>query len=147
MRRSIFRVKRTYAYLLLLIVGLGWIWVSRSVPAVDGVINYSVPRKGFIAPDFILSTLLNDPMQLSDIRGRPVLINFWASWCPPCKAEMPVLDKIYQLYKTNGLLILGINTTNQDSEKNASEFVSNLNLSFPILLDKNGKVTNLYQVN
>jgi thiol-disulfide isomerase/thioredoxin len=114
---------------------------------VDGVINYSVPRKGFIAPDFTLSTLLNDPMQLSDIRGRPVLINFWASWCPPCKAEMPVLDKIYQLYKTNGLLILGINTTNQDSEKNASEFVSNLNLSFPILLDKNGKVTNLYQVN
>lgn len=86
-------------------------------------------------------------MRLSDLRGQPVLINLWASWCPPCKAEMPAFERVYEDYHEKGFQILAVNATNQDNLNNAIQFVQDYGLSFPILLDTNGEVSRQYQLN
>ena len=105
-------------YSFILVLGLFWIWYS-AVPA-NMVTNGEIPapQKGFLAPDFTLKTLDGQTVQLSSLRGKLVLVNLWASWCPPCKAEMPAIDHIYQAYKAKGLIVLGVDSTIQDSLAN-----------------------------
>ena len=86
-------------------------------------------------------------MRLSDLRGQPLLINLWASWCPPCKAEMPAFERAYRDYKEKGFQVLAVNATNQDNLNNAINFVQEYKLSFPILLDTNGEVSRQYHLN
>jgi len=133
-------------YTLLLTLGLVWIWLS-AVPA-STVMNgrISSPQSGFQAPDFTLNTIDGQNIKLSDLRGKAVIVNFWASWCPPCRTEMPALERVYQRYKNNGLVILAVNSTVQDSRKTAQDFVSQNNLNFPVPLDDSGLVTRLYRV-
>ena len=73
-------------------------------------------------------------LQLSDLRGQPVILNFWASWCPPCRAEMPAIQAVHQAYQNDGLMVLGVNAANQDNLTEAHEFITDLELSFPNLL-------------
>ena len=101
---------------------------------------------GFMAPDFSLLTENGDEIRLSELRGQAVLINFWASWCNPCRAEMPAMEKVYQEYQGQGFVILAINATSQDNPADAINFASQLGLSFPILFDLDGKVNSAYQV-
>jgi cytochrome c biogenesis protein CcmG/thiol:disulfide interchange protein DsbE len=75
-----------------------------------------------------------------------VLINIWTSWCPPCRAEMPALQQVYEAYRDQGFEILAVNATNQDSQQDAVGFAQELGLTFPILLDSTGEVSNLYQL-
>ncbi|MCB0191547.1 MAG: TlpA family protein disulfide reductase [Anaerolineae bacterium] len=96
---------------------------------------------GQIAPDFTLLTLNGDTLTLSGLRGRPVLINFWASWCAPCRIEMPTLVRVYKKYQPEGLEIVAFNVTSQDSLSNAQAFVNEFQLPFPVVLDKAGHVT------
>jgi len=93
------------------------------------------------APDFTLKTLDGGQITLSAYRGRPVLINFWASWCPPCRIEMPELVRTYEEHKDTGFTILGINLTFQDSLPEIAAFVEEFKMTFPILLDETGEVT------
>jgi len=133
-------------YGFLLVIGLGWIWLS-AVPqnsTTNGRI--SAPQNGFLAPDFSLKTLDGQTVKLSDFRGKVVLVNIWASWCPPCRAEMPAFERVYQNYKGQGLIVLAVDSTVQDTISNAKKFVDENGLSFPILLDEGGIVTRLYQV-
>lgn len=88
------------------------------------------------APDFTLPTLNGDEISLSDFRGQPVLINFWASWCEPCRIEMPILINAYQRYSADGLVILGLNVTEEDTIEGASSFVDEFAVPYPILLDQ-----------
>lgn len=104
------------------------------------------PRKGFLAPDFSLETLEGGTISLSELRGRPVLINLWTSWCPPCRAEMPAMQKVYVAYQEKGFLILAVNITNQDKLADAVAFSETHGLTFPILLDVDGNVSRLYQL-
>ncbi|MBN8590606.1 MAG: TlpA family protein disulfide reductase [Anaerolineae bacterium] len=97
---------------------------------------------GNYAPGFTLPTLTGDTITLSDLRGQPVLINFWASWCPPCRAEMPLLVTAYERYASDGLVILGLNVTEQDSLEAINTFVEEFAVPFPILLDEPGHVSN-----
>ena len=92
------------------------------------------------APGFTLTALDGDEVTLSAYRGRPLLINFWASWCAPCRAEMPDLVRAYKAHQADGLVVLAINTTAQDSIADVRAFVSEFKLPFPVLLDETDAV-------
>lgn len=131
---------------LVLVVGAGWIWNS-SVPvsATTGGLIPS-PREGFLAPDFTLDLVGEGEVTLSELRGDVVLINLWATWCPPCRAEMPALQQVYEANRARGFEILAINMTYQDRETAVVEFVREYGLTFPILLDRTGEVGHQYQL-
>ncbi|MEK4028000.1 redoxin domain-containing protein [Pseudobacillus sp. FSL P4-0506] len=100
------------------------------------------------APDFTLQTLDGKKVSLSDYRGKKVMLNFWATWCPPCKAEMPHMQSFYkkEAEKSN-MEILAVNLTSEDRGKAAVvEFAKQYDLTFPILLDKEGTIGPQYQV-
>lgn len=130
-----------------LVLSIGWTFLSRVPPAAttDGAPPPS-PREGFSAPDFTLDLLGGGQVTLSELRGKVVIINLWASWCVPCRVEMPAIEKVYQAYKDRGLVVLGLNSTFQDSEIDAGAFVRQYNLTFPIPLDRSGAVSNRYQL-
>lgn len=119
-------------------------WLS-AVPAsaTTGGLTPS-PREGLAAPDFQLELLGAGRVQLSGLRGQIVIVNLWASWCPPCRAEMPALERVYEANRERGLEILVVNTTFQDSEAGAAEFVREFGLTFPIALDRTGEVSRTY---
>ena len=128
------------------LIGGLWIWAS-SVPAsatTSG--DIPSPRKGFAAPDFTLTGLNSEEIHLADLRGQAVVINMWASWCPPCRAEMPALQRVYEANKDRGLVVLAVNTTYQDTQSAAVDFVEQRGLTFPVLFDITGDVSNQYLV-
>jgi peroxiredoxin len=96
------------------------------------------------APDFTLKSQKGDNLKLSELRGKVILINFWASWCGPCRQEMPVLDQLYQHYRPLDFTVLGVNVE-QDSD-NARSLLKDVAVSFPILFDNENKVSKLYNV-
>lgn len=97
-----------------------------------------------IAPDFELAVLDGESMKLSDFRGEPVMINFWATWCPPCQAEMPDMERFYQ--ETN-MTIFSVNgTTSEPNLGQVREFIADFELTFPILLDDKREVADIYSV-
>jgi len=101
------------------------------------------PVVGAPAPDFVLTALDGQPVRLSDLKGQVVLLNFWATWCGPCEAEMPAIQDRYTTFKGQGLVVLGIN---QDEEaETVRAFVERLGLSFTILLDPGAVVGELYR--
>src|SRR3989338_5641489 len=95
------------------------------------------------APDFELETLEGKRAKLSDYRGKKVILNFWASWCPPCREEMPEFQRIYS-ENQDKIVVLGVNL--QESKENAELFVKKLGITFPILLDPNAQVKDMYNV-
>jgi peroxiredoxin len=104
------------------------------------------PRQGFSAPDFSMDLLGGGRVTLSDLRGHPVVLNVWATWCPPCRAEMPALEKVHNDFKERGLVLIGINLTSQDSEKDVAAFVQEYGLTFQIALDRDGAVQKMYKI-
>ncbi|SHM65824.1 peroxiredoxin family protein [Gracilibacillus kekensis] len=99
---------------------------------------------GNVAPDFELQTLTGDTVLLSDFRGQPVMLNFWATWCPPCRAEMPDMQ---QFHENTDITILAINlTTTEATEKDVPDFVEEFGLEFAIPMDRENKVADLYQI-
>jgi peroxiredoxin len=96
------------------------------------------------APDFTLETLDGETVQLEDYAGEVVLINFWASWCPPCKAEMPDLQRYYEAYRDEGFVILGVNAS---EERGAVEaFVADHDITFPVAIDSTQEMMGEYGV-
>ena len=110
-------------------------------------LDLGAPEIGTLAPDFELNDVAGNPIRLSDLRGSVVVINFWASWCDPCRDEMPILQKLSDKYAEKGLVVLGINTTYTDSRDETVSFINELELTFPILFDDTGAVgEELYKV-
>ena len=138
--------QRTYAYILILLIGLAWIFVSadKAGTSTSGLIP--APQQGFLAPDFELQTTTGETIKLSDLRGQAVLVNLWATWCPPCRAEMPAIERVYNEYKEDGFIVLAINMTYQDTPANIEPFIDEYGLTFPILLDTNNSVGSAYQL-
>jgi cytochrome c biogenesis protein CcmG, thiol:disulfide interchange protein DsbE len=103
------------------------------------------PQVGSPAPPFELE-LAGEERQLSlaSLRGKPVWVNFWATWCPPCRAEMPEMERLYRQHRDAGLEIVAVNV--RESPARILDFTRELSLTFPTVRDPEGKVTDLYYV-
>jgi peroxiredoxin len=97
------------------------------------------------APDFTLRTSQGQNMRLQEQRGRVVMVNFWATWCGPCKQEMPHLNRLYEKYRSSGFVLMGVNV--DEDARNAIGAATKLGLTFPVLLDAEKKVSKLYDLN
>lgn len=134
----------------LLLLGITWTWASR-VPTSGGSATATAtaapgPYEGAPAPDFTLATADGQSLGLTDLRGQVVILNIWASWCGPCRLEMPAIERFYQAQRQRGVEVLAVNSTFQDSEENAQNFARELGLTFPIVFDRDGAVTRRYQI-
>ena len=96
------------------------------------------------APNFQLPSLDGQSISLSNLQGKPVLINFWTTWCPSCRAEMPYLQQVYEEWSGQGLVLLAINI-GEDSTK-VEKFMQSRNLSFPVLLDTKEDISQKYNI-
>ena len=96
------------------------------------------------APDFVLDSNTGKPIKLSSLKGQVVMINFWATWCGPCRKEMPLLDSIYKQYKDKGFTLLGVNV--EPDPKMANDWLKKTPVSFPVLYDVKSDVSSLYKV-
>jgi len=96
------------------------------------------------APNFTLKSLGGKNLKLSEMAGNVVLINFWASWCGPCREEMPLLNDLHKKYEPLGFTVLGVNV--EEDAKNARGFLKNFPVDFPIVLDNKNKVSKKYNV-
>lgn len=108
------------------------------------VVSKIAPEIGAQAPDFALRDLEGNEARLSDYRGRTVLLTFWATWCGPCRLEMPTFEGRYQELKDEGFTVLGLNY--DEPVEDVSAFRDELGLSFPLLLDPGGSVQRLYRI-
>ena len=101
--------------------------------------------EGQQAPDFALKSSTGENLRLSEYRGDVVMINFWATWCGPCRQEMPLLDELYSRYQRVGFNLLGVNI--DDDSSRAMNMIEELGVTFPVLFDARKEVSKLYEVN
>ena len=99
---------------------------------------------GQAAPDFALKSSTGKNLRLSEYRGDVVMINFWATWCGPCRQEMPLLDELYTRYQRVGFSLLGVNI--DDDSSRAVQMIEELGVNFPVLFDASKQVSKLYEV-
>ena len=104
----------------------------------------AAPRIGNPAPDFQLASPGGKTLSLSGLRGKSVVVNFWATWCPPCRAEMPELEALYQKYKDEGVVMVAVNL--REDPKRVKRYADALGLTFPIVLDSLGETFQAYGV-
>jgi peroxiredoxin len=121
-----------------LLLLFGWQRRDRFAPAVVGE----------PAPDFAAPTLAGDTLALEALRGRAVVLNVWATWCAPCREEMPALDRLYRQHRDDGLVVLAVSVdAGSDAARLVRAFVADLDLAFPVLLDPAGTLQDRFGVN
>ncbi|AFM41145.1 Peroxiredoxin [Desulfosporosinus acidiphilus SJ4] len=104
-------------------------------------------EKGNLAPDFELQSVDGKTIKLSSLRGKKVILNFWASWCPPCRLEMPEMEKFSTQNKSKGIEILSVNLTKAERNRDdVTTFMKTDSITFPVLLDEKGDAAQLYNI-
>ncbi|GAW95796.1 MULTISPECIES: TlpA family protein disulfide reductase [Colwellia] len=131
------RPRRAFSYSATLFNSLlvGFLLITTNVNALE---------LGKLAPDFTLKSMAGINLNLTEQRGKIIVINFWASWCGPCRKEMPVLQKFYEKYQDLGVSVWGINVEQENQA--GRDFLADLNLTFPILFDDTNTISASYQV-
>jgi len=138
---------------IMVLIGIVWIALTRVQPQAmlqetrAGGLTASqaaapAPSVGHQAPDFMLPALDSQAVSLGSLRGQVVLVNFWATWCPPCRAEMPAIESVYEHYRDRGLVVLAVNL--KEDPQSVGAFMTQYRLTFPALLDSDGQVSSLY---
>jgi len=131
------RRKQAQTRSLILVIGgiliLATVIIFLTRQPADATAGLYPPRIGQPMPDLALNDLSGKLVRLSDFTGQPVLINAWATWCPPCRAEMPLLNEYYLQHKADGFVILAVNAG--ETQPQVSQFISQTGFSFPVLLD------------
>ncbi len=145
--------------LLAVILGGLWYWDSRGeggsgpnnaygvveLPEAKNATGRSpAPEAGRAGPDFLLERPEGGTLRLSDIQGQPVVLNFWATWCPPCRAEMPELVAAYTRYRGQGLEIVGVNL--QETNDQVLDFAEEFGIEFPLVIDRDGELTGVWRL-
>jgi len=102
------------------------------------------PEEGSLAPDFLLQGLDGSEVRLSDFRGQPVVLNFWATWCAPCRKEIPQFVDAYQRFRDEGLVVVGVNM--QEGKSIAQRYADDYGMEFPIVIDVDGEVGDEYRL-
>jgi cytochrome c biogenesis protein CcmG/thiol:disulfide interchange protein DsbE len=131
------------AMIAVVLTGVGWMMLSR-VPVGAGSATSIAPQVGFLAPVFSLEELEGSQVALSDFRGQPVMLNFWATWCPPCRAEMPAIQNVAARYRDDDLVVLLINQGEEAAT--VREYQAGTSLVATVLLDPRGSVASAYRV-
>jgi peroxiredoxin len=103
------------------------------------------PKIGLRAPDFSLQSLDGSTVALSDLIGQPLVINYWATWCVPCKKELPILEKLFQEYRSRGLLIVSVDAIEQDTADKLQSVIAESGITYPTLLDEGNQFSDAYQ--
>lgn len=98
--------------------------------------SVAAATKGHDAPDFVLSDLQGHSVKLSDLRGKAVVLNFWATWCPPCKEEIPWFVELQKRYGAQGLQVVGVSMDDDGDQKNVAKFAAENSINYPVLLGK-----------
>jgi cytochrome c biogenesis protein CcmG, thiol:disulfide interchange protein DsbE len=130
--------------------GLGSVVLLIGVLMVAGVFGLALVRQNQTqpesgpAPDFVLTTLEGSEMKLSALSGNVVVINFWASWCGPCRDEAPALEAVWQRYQDQGVVVMGVAYT--DTESDARAFMDEFNATYPVGLDVGTRISELYNI-
>lgn len=127
-------------FLLLVMIGL----IGFALYYVMGEGQPKKPKVGDIAPNFQLSTLDGQQMSLQQLKGKAVILNFWGSWCEPCRTEMPALTEVYQQYRKADLMVIGINIA--ETDVTVMQFVKQYKLNFPIWMDRDREVVERYRI-
>ncbi|MFO0705763.1 MAG: TlpA disulfide reductase family protein [Nitrospira sp.] len=122
---------------VVLAVTFGIVWMQSS--------KYEPLVVGKEAPDFVLTDLNEKPYRLSDFRGKVVFLNFWATWCAPCREEMPSMEVLNKNFEKDGLVILAVSIDRVTTTKDIPPFVKGLSLTFPVLIDSWGKTDKPYK--
>jgi thiol-disulfide isomerase/thioredoxin len=140
-------LKRRVVLFVLMSVLLTFINVHdvRAINKNVGSMHEEAPRMNALAPSFTLKDYEGNSFAVGGSRRKLLFINFWASWCGPCRAEAPELKKIFEKYK-NQIDLYAVNSTPYDNMKDAMAFVKEFNLAFPVLFDVKGEVTDKYRV-
>ena len=120
-------------------------WTKAGLLALTLILSSAAAAAGDApAPAFTLPARGGSTVNLSQFKGQVVMINFWASWCVPCRKEMPLLETIYKKYKPLGFTLIGVNV--EPDQKDAEKFLSQTPVSFPVLFDAKSQVSGLYNV-
>ncbi len=136
--------KSVLAIAALVLVGfLGLlIWGMLNKEPITGLSGITMVNRP--APDFTLTTFEGTAISLEDLRGKPVVINFWASWCPPCRIEAPLIERTWREYKNRGLIFLGVNI--QDRKEDALNYIREFDITYPNGPDPTGEISIDYGV-